>query len=231
MISVIIPTYNEADLIAKTINMVRQNDAAGLVKEIIITDGGSTDYTCSIAKNNNATVVHSNKGRALQMNAGAAFATQPVLYFLHADSIPPINYSSFICKSVLQDRPAGFFKMNFDYPHWFLKANCWFTRFNWTIFRFGDQSMYITKKLFLSVGCFDETLILLEDQDFVKRIKKLTNTCILDNTVISSARKYREFGVFRTQATFYFVYFLYRTGVSQKTLLTVYTRLIKSHKF
>ena len=231
MISVIIPTYNEAIIIADTINIVRQNDVAGLVKEIIITDGGSTDNTTSIAEANEATVVHSAKGRAVQMNAGATFATQPVLYFLHADTIPPLDYSTLICKSVLKDRPAGFFKMTFDYPHWFLKVNCWFTRFNWSVFRFGDQSMYVTKKLFLAAGSFNENLILLEDQDFATRLKKITNTCVLKNTVITSARKYQEHGVYRTQATFYLVYLLYRFGASQKTLLTVYQHFIKSHKF
>jgi len=231
MISVIIPTYNEALIIADTISKVRQHDIAGLVKEIVVADGKSTDETVEIAAANDAIIVHSNKGRAAQMNAGAAFATQPVLYFLHADSTPPEGYSTLISKNVLADRPAGFFKMAFDYPHWFLKANCWFTRFNLSVFRFGDQSMYITKRLFLVAGSFNEQLILLEDQEFVTRVKKISNMDILPNTVITSARKYRVHGVYKTQATFFLVYFLYRMGVQQPTLLRVYQRWINDHKF
>jgi glycosyltransferase involved in cell wall biosynthesis len=96
MISIVIPTYNEADQIAQTIS--KTNAAKGEHQiEIIVADGGSTDETLPIALRSNAiTIVSNKKGRAAQMNKGASVAKGDVLYFLHADSIPPKNFAGSI---------------------------------------------------------------------------------------------------------------------------------------
>ncbi len=94
MFSIIIPTYNEADQIANTISIVHTANCK-YEAEIIIVDGGSTDDTISIAEQCGATVVRSErKGRAAQMNKGALVAKHEILYFLHADSIPPNNFTT-----------------------------------------------------------------------------------------------------------------------------------------
>ena len=93
MISIIIPTYNEAETIKKTIEYLQHFDTDGLIKEIIISDGGSTDNTILMAKIIGVkTVVSPTKGRGAQMNYGAELATAELLYFLHADTIPPENF-------------------------------------------------------------------------------------------------------------------------------------------
>jgi glycosyltransferase involved in cell wall biosynthesis len=84
MISVIIPTYNEEAGIRETIRLIREYDERNLIKEIIITDGGSTDNTKETAKNEGAKVVISpSKGRGAQMNYGASIAQNEILYFLN----------------------------------------------------------------------------------------------------------------------------------------------------
>lgn len=147
MISIIIPTYNEEAHIKATIQQLWEHDTSNLIKEIIIADGGSTDNTIAIAQTEGVkAVISPKKGRAAQMNYGAASATADILYFLHADTIPPQNFSNDIIQAIDKGFEAGCYMLSFDCNHWFLKANCWFTRFDVDAIRFGDQSLFVTKK-------------------------------------------------------------------------------------
>ena len=99
MISIIIPTYDEAEQIAETIIKTHEANGGHQI-EIIVADGGSADETVPIALRFNAiAIVSEKKGRAAQMNKGASVAKGDVLYFLHADSIPPKNFTGSILKS------------------------------------------------------------------------------------------------------------------------------------
>src|SRR3954454_21814016 len=123
MFSIIIPTYNEADQIATTI--AKTNAAKGDHEvEIIVVDGGSTDDTRGIALQKGAKVVIADrKGRAAQMNKGAAVAKYEILYFLHADSIPPNGFTTQILNAFVRGAKSGCFRLAFDHKHWFLIAN------------------------------------------------------------------------------------------------------------
>ncbi len=81
-----------------------------------------------------------------------------MLYFLHADSIPPNNFITQILRAYKDGAKSGCFRLAFDYHHWFLKANAWFTRFNVNAVRFGDQSLFVTKDVFQKCGGFRENL-------------------------------------------------------------------------
>ena len=230
MISIIIPTYNEADYISKTIALLKKNDTAGLVEEIIISDGGSTDGTCHIDDNDVLVLYSPNKGRAAQMNFGARHATGKILYFIHADTLPPPGFTTDIKTSIENGKIAGCYRLSFDYNHWFLKANCWFTRFDIDSIRFGDQSLFVTKDIFIKAGGFSEKHIVLEDQEFIRRIKKLGRFEVMKQNVVTSARKYLENGIFKTQGIFFIIYVMYRLGFSQTKLVDTYRRLIKQNK-
>lgn len=230
MFSIIIPTYNEADQIAKTI---RKTHAANghHEMEIIVVDGGSTDETLAIAKECGAITIKSErKGRAAQMNKGASVAKGEVLYFLHADSMPPQGFTVQILDAYNKGAVSGCFRLAFDYDHWFLKANCWFTRFNVNAVRFGDQSLFVTKEVFQKVGGFREDLLMMEDQEIIHRIKKHGKFKVMDDVVITSARKYLDNGVYRMQGIFYRIWALYYLGYSQEQLLKLHRRLIRKHK-
>jgi len=230
MISIIIPTYNEAGQIAGTIGRLNDITANGDV-EIIVSDGGSTDQTMQLAKDSGATVsLSKRKGRAAQMNAGAAIAKGNILYFLHADTIPPEGFLSDIIEAVAQGYPAGCFMLSFDHPHWFLKANCWFTRFDVNVIRFGDQSLFVTKAAFEQSGGFSEGHIVMEDQELIKRLRKHVRFKVIKKPVITSARKYLENGVYKTQGIFFIIYFLYVAGFSQGMLVRTYKKLITQNK-
>lgn len=229
MISIIIPTYNEAAHIATTIQWLKQEPE--LITEIIVSDGGSRDGTLETATRAGAIAVSSPaKGRAAQMNYGASLAKGSVLYFLHADTLPPAGFTTDIMHALNNHYGAGCFMLAFDHRHWFLQANCWFTRFDVNAIRFGDQSLFADKKLFDRAGGFCERHIVLEDQEIIKRLKRLSRFTVIKKPVLTSARKYLENGIYKTQAIFFIIYFMYRLGCSQQRLLQTYRRLIRQNK-
>jgi rSAM/selenodomain-associated transferase 2 len=230
MFSIIIPTYNEADQVAKTISIVHAANGKHEA-EIIVVDGGSTDDTISFAEQCGATVVRSErKGRAAQMNKGASVAKHNILYFLHADSIPPNDFTTQILRAYKEGAKSGCFRLQFDYDHWFLKANAWFTRFNVNAVRFGDHSLFVNKDVFEKSGGFREDLVMMEDQEIIHRLKKHSRFKVLNDVVTTSARKYLDNGVFRMQGIFFRIWAMYYLGYSQEQMLNVHKRLISKHK-
>ncbi len=198
------------------------------IQEIIIADGGSTDGTISIVLSLPVKkIVTSRKNRAAQLNAGATMANSDILFFLHADSIPPPGFSNKIITAVENNYCSGCFRLLFDHDHWFLKANAWFTRFNVNAVRFGDQGLFVAKEVFEKAGGYDEDLRLLEDQEIISRLKKFSTFTVIDDYVQTSARKYVKNGIYKTQGTFFIIWLLYYLGASQNYLLKLYQRLSK----
>ncbi|HYF32974.1 MAG TPA: TIGR04283 family arsenosugar biosynthesis glycosyltransferase [Chitinophagaceae bacterium] len=230
MISVIIPTYNEADHIAATIADVRAANGHHNI-ELIVVDGGSTDGTLQIAKQHGAIAIASErKGRAAQMNKGASSASGDILYFLHADTIPPKAFTEHIAAARAKGIDSGCFRLSFDHAHWFLKANCWFTRFDVNAVRFGDQSLFVTKEVFNKCGGFREDLLMMEDQEIIHRIKKHGRFKVMNAHVVTSARKYLDNGIYRMQGIFYRIWLLYYLGYSQEYLLRLHRKVIRKNK-
>lgn len=231
MISVIIPTYNEEGHIGKTISWIREKDTAGFIIEIIVADGGSNDGTVAEASRCGAVAVLSpGKGRAAQMNYGASLAQGSIFYFLHADTLPPHGFTEDIVQAVNHGYNAGCFMLAFDQAHWFLRANCWFTRFDVAAFRYGDQSLFIQKEIFERSGGFCAAHIVMEDHEFIKRLRKQHRFAIIKKPVLTSARKYVTNGVYKTQGIFYLIYFMYYAGFSQQQLVRTYRKLIRQDK-
>lgn len=226
-ISIIIPIFNEAKTIAKLLIHINRSSSKENIKEIIIVDGGSTDESLAIISEfKNISLIHSEKGRAKQMNVGANHATANILYFLHADSIPPKRFDTFIVDAVANGHLAGCFKMKFDSSHWWLKLMGWFTKFSWIICRGGDQSLFVTKKLFHSLGGFDEQYIIYEDNDFIKKLYNLKQFVVIQKDIITSARLHEKHGVWKLQYYFLIIHIKHYSGASAKTLHDYYTKNI-----
>lgn len=230
-ISVVVPCLNEEDNIGRLVRYLIETGANSNILEVLVVDGGSTDKTVEIAEKAGARVVHSpQKGRAIQMNMGACETRGDILYFLHADSFPPASYADDIAKAVEGHWRSGCYRLAFDRKHWFLRLSCWFTRFNWNIFRFGDQSLFVCRKVFVQAGGFKADMIVMEDQEIIGRIRRLCNFRVLDGCVTTSARKYERNGIFRLQMLFFVIFSLYKLGVSQERLVRFYRLRVNEHK-
>lgn len=229
MISIIIPVYNEQDVIAQNIFRIRKAIVTDHV-EIIVVDGGSNDETTAVALKSSATVIVGGKGRARQMNLGVSIAKGSILYFLHADSIPPMGFDQSIINAYQNGSQSGCFRLAFDHGHWFLKANSWFTRFDVNAVRFGDQSLFVDKEIFHKSGGFREDLFVMEDQEIIHRIKDHAKFVVLDDVITTSARKYLDNGIFRMQGIFFRIWAMYYLGYSQEKILKTYKELIQKHK-
>jgi rSAM/selenodomain-associated transferase 2 len=218
-ISIIIPTLDEEAALKALLPVLISNSAAEQRLEIIVADAGSQDRTQAVAQHWQAFVIKCPSAcRARQLNAGARAASGDVLYFLHADVQPPAKYDRLIAEAVAAGQTAGSFRLTFDWDHWFLRALAWFTRFRATAVRFGDQSLFVTPKLFWQTGGFDERLLVMEDQEMVRALKANSPFTVLPGPVTASSRKYQERGVFRQQGQYTLIYFLYYLGVSQARL-------------
>ena len=226
-ISIIIPVFNEVDAIARLLLYIQDSISKTIEYEIIVVDGGSTDGSQAIIiQNSNVKLLQTAKGRAIQMNAGAKAATGNILYFLHCDSFPPQDYDRLILAEVQKGNQAGCFRMKFDYNHPILMVSQWFTRFNHISCRGGDQSLFVTKKLFEEIKGFDEQFIIYEDNEIVSRLYDKTPFVVLPDYVISSARRYRQNGVCRLQYHFSIIHIKRRLGHSTESMLQYYKKNI-----
>lgn len=229
-ISVIIPTFNEQGSVGKTVERLLNGKDRDHIAEVIVVDGGSTDHGRDEARRAGAQVISAPKGRASQMNHGSRISTGHILYFIHADSLPPIGYAAQILRSVEQGADAGCMRLCFDRDHWSLRLKCWFTRFNASGLHYGDQSLFVRKDLFQQVQGFREDMTVFEDLDIIERIKKMGRFHVIPGPIITSARKYERNGFLRMQMAFYALYPMYRLGFAQEALTNTYKRIVRQDK-
>jgi len=221
-ISVIIPAYNEEEQIENVLERVRSK-ALGTHEYIVAVSG--TDATAQRARRAGATVVKGGP-RAVALNAGARASTDEIVYFLHADTIPPHGWDKLISRAYEKGNCSGSFRLKFDTSYLLLNCFAWFTRFSWSVARFGDQSLYVSKEIFQYIGGFDERLLIMEDNDIVRRLKKVSTFKIIPKQVVTSARKYKKYGLYRLQLSYVLVTLLYYCFVPQDKLIAVYKKLL-----
>jgi rSAM/selenodomain-associated transferase 2 len=220
-VSIIIPTYNEeagiADSMQALLALTERTDGV----EIIVSDA-SSDRTPEILAGFPLTVCKSIKGRAVQMNTGARRATGSILYFLHADTLPPKNFLEDIRSAVTAGKRAGCFRMGFDDDDPIMSLLGWFTQFPLMVCRGGDQSLFIDRFLFDEIGGYNESMQIMEDYDIVRRIDERELFHILENEVTTSARKFQKNGIIRLQMIFGTIHVMYALGFDQESMIRYY---------
>lgn len=230
-ISIIIPILNEEKTIVSLLQHLFKNSYNNNISEIIIVDGGSTDQSYPIVldyslKNDKVMLISSAKGRAKQMNTGAKKANGDILYFLHADSFPPINFDQLIINEVEKGNLAGCFKMKFNNNHWWLRLASWLTQFHWRACRGGDQSQFITKILFNEIGGYNEEFMIYEDNILINELYKRNQFKVIQNWIITSARLYDKKGIWNLQYHFWTIYIKRWFGASADDIYNYYKKNI-----
>ena len=228
-ISIIIPTYQEAEYISKTIrHLIRHGGPQ--VTEILVVDGHSDDFTANLAEEAGAVVFQSpSRGRAAQMDFGARQAKGDLFYFVHADTLPPISFARDIHNLIADGFDMGNFRYQFEDGPWMLKLNSYFTQFSWFFTQGGDRTFFITRKAYEQVGGFDPEHLIMEEYEFLRRaIAKGLRYKMVAKSGLVSSRKYRHNSWLKVQLVNLLVYFFWARGwASGITLKNWYQRWLR----
>ena len=199
-----------------------------MLAEIIVVDGGSDDHTVEFARRAGAvTLCTSTRSRAHQMNAGAKHATGEVLYFIHADVKLIPSFVHDICDAVNEGFNAGCYRYVFDSSHPMLRINSYCTRFDRIMCRGGDQTLFVKRSIFESLNGFDEYYSIMEDYDFILRLRKNCQFKIIPKNITVSARKYETNSWLRVQLANLIVFLMFFRKQSPEQMRLVYKKLLR----
>ena len=196
-LSIVIPTLNEAAGIEATLKALQPLRARGV--EVVLADGGSGDTTVAVARPWVDTVVDAPRGRALQMNAGAARSRADALMFLHADTrLPPLG-DVLALQSLAEGACWGRFDVRIEGRPRMLRvvAALMNLRSRLSGIATGDQAIFVTRAAFERVGGFPAQP-LMEDIEISRQLKRLGRPACLRARVCTSGRRWEQRGVWRT---------------------------------
>ncbi len=222
-LAIIIPCLDEADRIPALARMLRGLDA----DEIICVDGGSQDGTRDLLAQHGLPCLVAGRGRAMQMNAGAAVCSSDILVFVHADTVLGQEHLDDI-RHALEDGavPGGRFDVRLSGTHpafrmieWLINARSRLTRIST-----GDQVMFVRRQVFVRLGGFPEQP-LMEDIEFSKRLRKLGKIACLRRPVTTSSRRWEKAGILHTIFHMWWLRGLYALGVSPHWLALHYRKI------
>ncbi len=219
--SIIIPTINEEYFLNKNLESLKnfKEDV-----EIIVSDGGSKDNTLDIAQRFNCFIVNSNAGRGTQLNAGAAAASGDILIFLHADTFLPDNALNLINEFFTSaENKICRFLLGFDFNHKWLDLYTSFSKYDTLFTRFGDSAIIVRKEFFNELDGFKNTET-FEDVDFLKRASHISKVKIINDSVISSSRRFIQNGVIKQQLLNIFLFIGYLLNISIQNLSKMYNK-------
>ncbi len=224
MLSIIIPCLNEAEGIAGTLGALAPLRARGT--EVIVVDGGSRDDTVARARPLADRVLAAPRGRASQMNAGAAGARGAILLFLHADSLLPQAADALIVDGLKRTRRGwGRFDVSIAGGHPLLRLveRLMNLRSRLTGIATGDQAIFVTRSLFTAAGNYPE-IALMEDVELSRRLKRYGPPLCLRHRITTSARRWEKHGVVRTILLMWRLRLAYWLGADPGKLAPRYER-------
>jgi len=220
-ISIVVPALNEAAGIEAALLALAPLRQRG--HEIVVVDGGSSDATATLAAQGTDRVLTTARGRARQMNAGAAAATHPVLLFLHADTRLPAGADSAIAAALDGGARWGRFDVCIEGRPAMLRVVAWMMnrRSRLTGIATGDQAIFVERTLFEQVGGYPDQP-LMEDIELSCRLRAQARPACLPQRVRTSGRRWEQHGVWRTMALMWRLRWRYWRGESPETLAQAY---------
>jgi rSAM/selenodomain-associated transferase 2 len=220
-LSIIVPVLNEGARIEAALAALGPFHARGV--EVIVVDGGSSDGTVKLARAFANQVLPAPRGRASQMNVGAAAAHGNALMFLHADTHLPENAAALVLDGLARSgRCWGRFDMRFDEAGLLrLIALMMNSRSRLTGIATGDQAIFVTRAAFEQVGGFPP-IPLMEDVALSARLKRLSRPLCLRARVVTSGQRWRQHGVLRTVLLMWRLRLAYHFGADPVVLARAY---------
>jgi len=221
-ITVVIPTLDEAAWIRGTLAALQPLREQG--HDVIVVDGDSADGTSELAQPLADRVISAPRGRANQMNAGAAEARGDVLLFLHADTLLPPHAGELVLEGLASSRLLwGRFDVRIAGRHRLLPAVAWLMNFRSraTGIATGDQAIFVWREVFLRVGGFP-SIPLMEDIALSGALARKTPPLCLAERVTTSGRRWEARGVLRTVARMWWLRLRFALGASPERLAELY---------
>ncbi len=225
-LSVIIPVWEEASIINRTIEHV-EDTAKDRSVEIIVVDGAPLGSTIKTIRSDRVIRIISEKGRGQQLNAGALHASGSILVFLHADTHLPADAVRLIFSVMNNDRyVAGAFDLRVDSERVAFRIidRVASLRSRLTRIPYGDQAIFIRHDYFRQMGGF-RNIPIMEDVDLMERIKRQNDKIhIIKQRVITSPRRWRQEGMIRCTVRNWALITLYLLGVKPEKLIHFYKK-------
>lgn len=205
-VSIVIPARNDAAALRRTLVWLR--DIEGIREaEVIVAASGDPTGTMQALSGRMQILWPSGSSRSALMNAGAAVARAPILFFVHADSFPPRQALGLIERALHEEHVVGgAFEHRFEEPHRSLRVISWINRMRYRLTRnyYGDQGLFVRASTFRALGGYRD-LPLLEDLDFSRRLKRAGRTTFVRVPLVTSGRRFLTRGPWRT---FFFIVWL-----------------------
>lgn len=220
MLSIIIPTLNEANSIGATLDAVSK--LRGEI-EVIVVDGGSNDRTQEIACAHGARVIAAERGRGAQMHRGACDAQGDVLWFLHSDTIAPANAAERIYQALRDPQVvAGNFEVRFAGPGGAARFMTWlYPQLRRLGLCYGDSAIFVRREGYGRTGGF-KPFPIFEDLDLLRELRKVGRIVHVPAIVVTSARRFEGRGFAFTFTRWMVMQGLYWVGIQPRTLGRLY---------
>ena len=217
MLSIIIPTLNEAFGVVDTLKPLQAMRYRGV--EVVVADGGSTDATVERARPLADRVVVVRQGRAAQMNAGAAVAGGDLLWFLHADTLVTTHSATLIEDAIAAGATWGRFDIRLSGRPWPLRIveRAMNLRSRVSGIATGDQGIFVRRQAFRQVGGYPD-IPLMEDVALSRALLRVGRPTCLDHPIITSSRRWEEFGIWRTVLLMWRLRLAYWLGADPRDL-------------